>query len=254
MTGTEARLRKWELIRDNCVVQIWDKQGATAVLYSEESGNYARLPPGTYEGRGMESSDNRDYFVEHIESCLDRLFGAAMRLTRNHSDAEDLVAEAVTRGLDKIDSLKDRDRFVHWLLRIMTNCFISEYRKAEKRTPHESYTEEPLDDETPFSLFERLHQPFLLWWGTPEQDFLNNTLSADISAALDKLPTNYRVAVLLSDVEGMSYQEISQALEVPVGTVRSRLARGRGLLQKTLWQHAQERGVGSSISQELRNE
>jgi RNA polymerase sigma-70 factor (ECF subfamily) len=224
------------------------------MLYNAEFTNYARLGANRHEGHNMGSPDNRDYFVEHIESCLDRLFGTAMRLTRNHSDAEDLVAETVTRGLDKIDTLKDRNRFVHWLLRIMTNYFISECRKAEKRTPHESYSEGPLDDETPFSLFEKLHQPFLLWWGTPEQDFLNKTLSEDISSALNKLPVNFRVAVMLSDVEGLSYQEIAQALGVPVGTVRSRLARGRSMMQKALWQHAQESGIAPDIKQEPGNE
>lgn len=222
------------------------------MLYIADFNNYDRLVTGQHVGHKMESSENRDYFVEHIESCLDRLFGTAMRLTRNHSDAEDLVAETVAKGLDKIDSLKDRDRFVHWLLRIMTNHFISECRKAEKKTQHESYTEEPLDDESSFSLFERLHQPFLLWWGTPEQDFLNNILSEDITAALNKLPANYRIAVLLSDVEGMSYQEISETLAVPVGTVRSRLARGRGMMQKALWKHAQENNLAGDVSQEYK--
>ena len=191
-------------------------------------------------------SSNRAYFEANIESCLDRLYGAALRLTKQASDAEDLVAETITRGLDKIDSLKDCERMIYWLLRIMTNHFISETRKAEKRTPHESYTEEPIDDDTPFSLFERLHQPFLLWWGTPEQDFLNKTLGEDINSALDSLTTKYRVVVVLSDIEAMSYQEIADTLEIPIGTVRSRLARGRSLLQKSLWQYGKERDLVSN--------
>lgn len=201
----------------------------------------------------MESS-NRYFFEENIESCLDRLYGAALRLCKNPANAEDLVAEAVTRGLDKIDSLKDRDRFVHWLLRIMTNHFISECRKAEKRARHESYTEEPVDDDSPFSLFEQLHQPFLLWWGTPEQDFLNNTLSADITKALDTLAVKYRVVAVLSDIEGMTYQEIADTLEIPIGTVRSRLARARSLLQKSLWQHGKERDLTSDTGNNTKHE
>lgn len=188
---------------------------------------------------------NKKFFDENIGSCLDRLYNTALRLTRNPDHAEDLVAEAVMRGLENIDSLQDRDRFVHWLIRILTNCFISQYRKAESRIPHESYSEEAIDDDVPFSIFERLHQPFLLWWGTPEQEFLNNTLCEDISRALDALPDNYRVAVLLSDVEGFTYEEIAKTLDVPTGTVRSRLARGRSLLQKSLWQHALDRGLVS---------
>lgn len=187
-------------------------------------------------------STNRQYFEAHIESYLDRLYGAALRLTKKASDAEDLVAETVTRGLDKIDSLTDCERCIYWLLRIMSNHFISECRKAEKKTRHESYADEP-DEDSPFSLFERLHQPFLLWWGTPEQDFLNNTLSEDINKAIDSLAIKYRIVVILSDVEGLSYQEVADAIEIPIGTVRSRLARGRSQLQKALWQHGKERDL-----------
>jgi RNA polymerase sigma-70 factor (ECF subfamily) len=190
----------------------------------------------------QEKSDNRRYFEANIESCLDRLYGAALRLTKNASDAEDLVAETVTRGLKKIDTLKDCDRMIYWLLRIMSNHFISECRKTEKKTGHETYIEEPEDD-APFSLFERLHQPFLLWWGTPEQDFLNNTLSSDITKAIESLDTRYRIVVILSDIEGMTYQDIADTIEVPVGTVRSRLARGRSHLQKALWHHGKDRDL-----------
>lgn len=189
------------------------------------------------------SSDKRAYFEANIGSCLNRLYGAALRLTRNASEAEDLVAETVTRGLDKIESLVDNERMVYWLLKIMSNHFISECRKAEKKAGHETYTEESEDDDKPFSLFERLHQPFLLWWGTPEQDFLNNTLQQDINDALESLASRYRVVVVLSDIQGLSYQEIADTIEVPVGTVRSRLARGRSLLQKALWKHGKERNL-----------
>jgi RNA polymerase sigma-70 factor (ECF subfamily) len=215
----------------------------TIAVHNQE---YVRLGAIIATRAAMESS-NRTYFEENIESCLDRLYGAALRMTRNPSDAEDLVAETVARGLDKIDSLKDCGRFIHWLLRIMTNHFISECRKAEKRTRHESYTEEQTDEEAPFSLFEQLHQPFLLWWGTPEQDFLNKTLNEDITTALDALAVKYRVVVVLSDIEGMTYQEIADTIEAPIGTVRSRLARGRSLLQKSLWKHGKERDLLADV-------
>ena len=125
----------------------------------------------------------------------------------------------------------------------MTNHFISERRKTVNRTPHEEYVEEPGDDEQPFSIFERLHQPILLWWGNPEQQFLDNLLQEDIEAALDALPDGFRVVIVLADVEGMKYQEIARVLDVPVGTVRSRLARARSQLQKSLWQHALDKGL-----------
>lgn len=184
----------------------------------------------------------RDVFVSHAEGSVNRLYSAALRLTRNPSDAEDLVAETVAKAWACLETLQDPERCLPWMMRIMTNTFISEKRSARSKTVHEAYIEEPDPDETGFSLFERLHQPFLLWWGNPEQQFLDQTVKRDIVAALDALPENFRVVVILSDMEGLTYQEIADALEVPVGTVRSRLARARALLQKSLWEHALDKG------------
>lgn len=186
---------------------------------------------------------DRNLFAQQIESHLDRLYGAALRLTRHPGDAEDLVAETAARAWSSIATLHDAECFVPWMMRIMTNTYISERRRASNRLPHEPYVEEPDDDGTPFSLFDRLHQPFLLWFGNPEHEFLNGLLHDDIEAALAKLPEPFRLVVMLSDMEGLTYQEIAVALDVPVGTVRSRLARARGQLQKALWQHGEERGL-----------
>jgi RNA polymerase sigma-70 factor (ECF subfamily) len=94
-----------------------------------------------------------------------------------------------------------------------------------------------------FSLFEHLHQPILLWWGNPEQDFLNRLLRDDLVRAIDGLPDPYRTVVVLVDVREMPYREVATALNVPIGTVRSRLARGRSMLQKALWENAREAGL-----------
>ena len=100
-----------------------------------------------------------------------------------------------------------------------------------------------LEDVLGISLFERLHQPFLLWWGTPEQEFLNRLLREDLVRSIEALPELYRIVVVMADVQGFPYGEIACALEIPVGTVRSRLARGRALLQKALWEHACDAGL-----------
>jgi RNA polymerase sigma-70 factor (ECF subfamily) len=192
-----------------------------------------------------ESQALRDVFVSHVEGSIDRLYGTAMRLTRNPSDAEELVAETVAKAWACLHTLQDPDRCLPWMLRIMTNMFISEKRTVRSRTPHEEYLEEPDAEDTGFSLFDRLHQPFLLWWGNPEQEFLDRVAKTDIEAALEALPENFRIVVLLSDMEGLTYQEIAEALDVPIGTVRSRLARARGLLQKALWDHALDKGLVS---------
>lgn len=186
---------------------------------------------------------HRAVFVSHVEGSMDRLYGTALRLTRNPGDAEELVAETVARSWACLDTLQDPERCLPWMLRIMTNMFISEKRTVRSKTPHELYTEEPESEDTPFSLFDRLHQPFLLWSGNPEQEFLDQVTKNDIEKAMDDLPENFRVVVLLSDLEGLTYAEIAEALDVPVGTVRSRLARARGLLQKSLWDHALDKGL-----------
>jgi RNA polymerase sigma-70 factor (ECF subfamily) len=189
-----------------------------------------------------DTQPHREVFLSHVENSVDRLYGTALRLTRNPGDAEELVAETVAKAWACLNTLQDPDRCLPWMIRIMTNMFISEKRSARSKTPHEQYVEEPGDD-TSFSLFERLHQPFLLWWGNPEQEFLDQVARNDIEQALKALPENFRVVVVLSDIEGLTYQEIADALNVPVGTVRSRLARARGLLQKTLWDHALNKGL-----------
>lgn len=89
----------------------------------------------------------------------------------------------------------------------------------------------------------RLHQPLLLWWGNPEQEFLNKLLRRDLERAIDALPEAFRVVVVLAELEGFTYPEIAAMLEVPVGTVRSRLSRGRACLQKALWEQALAAGL-----------
>jgi len=174
---------------------------------------------------------------------LDMLYSTAVRLTRNPADAEDLVAEAVAKALANLDSLKDPSCLRGWVFRVMHNTHTSMCRKRSVRREVSLNEATDDDDEGDFWLFERLHQPFLLWWGNPEQVFLDNVLRDDIVRALDKLPENYRMVVIMADVEELTYEEIGEALGVPVGTVRSRLSRGRSMLQKTLWHQAKEAGL-----------
>lgn len=187
------------------------------------------------------SADSRRWFEREVLSALPDLYGTALRLTTNPTDAEDLVADAVAKAWMRLDSLQDRAALRGWIFRILTNTFISD-RRARAVRP----TLEPLGDDADaadFSIFERLHQPFLLWWGTPEQAFLDKVLRDDLERAIDALPDVYRVAVIMADLRGLSYVEIGEVLDIPVGTVRSRLARGRSMLQKRLWEHAVDAGL-----------
>ncbi|MGH7537809.1 MAG: sigma-70 family RNA polymerase sigma factor [Gemmatimonadales bacterium] len=188
--------------------------------------------------------ERRAWFEREVVAMLPDLYGAAMRLVKNEADAEDLAADAVAKAWLHLDELKEEASFRGWVFRTLTNTFLSRCRTQAVRG-----VEEPLDEEeglaaeASFSLFERLHQPVLLWWGNPEREFLNKLLREDLARALDGLSEAFRVVVLLADVQGLSYREIAAAVGVPIGTVRSRLARGRALLQQTLWAHAVDAGL-----------
>jgi RNA polymerase sigma-70 factor (ECF subfamily) len=189
----------------------------------------------------------REFFAAEIDRLADRLFGTALRLTRNREDAEDLVAETVVKAWSKRADVRDRQCFEGWIQRILSNTFMSEWRhrRASPIVALEAIDEADDDGES-FSLFEKLHQPFLLWWSNPEERVVTKLLNEDIERALDALPDAFRVAVVLVDVQGYSYAEAAELLGVPVGTVRSRLARARSALQRSLWQHACDAGFANA--------
>lgn len=192
---------------------------------------------------------SRKAFETQVLELLGSLHGVARRLTCNEADAEDLVAETVARAWRARESLVDDAAFRSWIFRILNNTFISDRRSAGARPRLEPLDCDELDeDDAGFSIFEQVHQPFLLWFSTPEQEFLDKLLREDLDRALATLPDCYRVVVVMSDLEEFSYAEIAEALDVPVGTVRSRLARARGALQKILWQQAWDRGLKSAPS------
>lgn len=188
----------------------------------------------TVENPAAESAAD---FEARVLQLLPDLFAAALRMMRNRADAEDLVADTVAKAWERRASVRESASFRGWVFRILTNTFVSSLRSRAARPRTES-----LDADETFSLFERLHQPILLWWGNSEQQFLDRLLSEDLEKAVDALPDDFRVVVLLVDVQGFSYQEAAEALAVPIGTVRSRLARARSSLQKALWLHAQDAG------------
>jgi RNA polymerase sigma-70 factor (ECF subfamily) len=184
----------------------------------------------------MGDGEDREFFRAEIERLMDRLYGTALRLTRNRADAEDLVAETVTKAWAHLGELADRRCFQKWLLRILANTFVSDRRRARPEVHIE------LDD-CPFSLFERMHQPFLLWWSNPELELINKLLREDIEAAIDAIPAEFRAVLVLVELNGQSYAEAADALGLPVGTVRSRLARARSRLQRALWEQACDAGL-----------
>lgn len=190
-------------------------------------------------------TDTRGFFTARIEESMDALYGAALRLTRNGADAEDLVAESVTKAWMAIDTLADRERFRPWIFRILHNCFISGRRKRSVR-PVETALDDLFSDEGEQDLTDLLlDQPeaFLAWWANPELQVSNAALGQEILSAIEALPECFRTTILLITVEGLGYDEAAEVLGVPAGTVRSRMKRGRTLLQKALWEQAREAGL-----------
>jgi RNA polymerase sigma-70 factor, ECF subfamily len=221
-------------LRENPGHNAWNRHAARPL---EPFRRSARL------GGGRRVTISKDAFETQVLAILGPLHGVARRLTKNEADAEDLVAESVTRAWQARASLADTRAFRAWMFRILTNTFISERRKTLARPREEQLLDESSEGEGAFSLFERLHQPFLLWFANPEQEFLDKLLREDLDRALAALPEHYRVVVVLADVEGLKYGEIAEALDLPVGTVRSRLARARCALQRTLWDVARDHGL-----------
>ena len=202
-------------------------------------------------GLGMpEKNDIKTWFSQKIEENMDSLYAVAMRLTRNNTDAEDLVAESVAKAWSAINSLEDKNRFRPWMFRILNNCFISEYRKKKVRPVETVYVEPSTgdDDQEVAALLIQQPDEFLNWWANPEKEFTNNLLGEDIMAAIERLPETFRITVQLINIEGLSYDESAEILGVSPGTIRSRMNRGRTLLQKALWEHALDAGLVSDTS------
>jgi len=174
---------------------------------------------------------------------MDALYGTALRLAGTGADAEDLVAETVSKAWSAIGSLQDRQRFRPWVFRILHNCFISNYRRAAVRPQESAYEED--DDGGVAALLNAQPDEFLIWWANPERQFFNNMLGSAIMAAIDGLPEAFRTTIILVNVEGLTYDEAAEALGVPPGTVRSRMKRGRTMLQKALWEQAREAGFAA---------
>ena len=169
---------------------------------------------------------------------MNQLFATAMRMTRNRADAEDLVQETFLKGYRAYERFEAGTNLRAWLFRILTNSYINTYRKKQRR-PHQS----DLEDVQDLYLYRRLGGSELAKIGRSAEDQLFDQITdSTITDALDELPEQYRTAVMLADVEGFAYKEIAEILDIPIGTVMSRLHRGRKKLQEQLYEFGRERG------------
>ena len=179
---------------------------------------------------------------EIILPLVSDLQRVAMSLCRNSCNAEELVAESIASACEHFWQLRDRSKAKQWLLRIMSNTFIGHCR-TRKRHREVELPSDDQPDENNFTLFDQLSAPFLMLWGNPEREVINKLMDEDIRRAIESLSEEFRVAIVLCDVEGFSYAEIASTLKIPIGTVRSRIARGRRLLQHKLWHYAYDAGI-----------
>lgn len=178
---------------------------------------------------------------------MNQLFATAMRMTRNRSDAEDLVQETYLKAYRAYERFEAGTNLRAWLFRILTNNYINTYRKKQRR-PHET----DLGDVQDLYLYRRLGGDQLAGIGRSAEDaLLEQITDSDITDALEELPEQYRTAVLLADVEGFAYKEIAEILDIPIGTVMSRLHRGRKKLQQQLYQFGLDRGLVDEIDDDL---
>lgn len=185
------------------------------------------------------TAEEKQSIRSSILPLVDDLYRVATQLTGRADTAEDLVADTVARACERFRQLRDHAKVKQWLLRILTNTFISDYRKRKNH----SLISLDLTETENFSLFDQLSVPLLLWGSNPERELINKLLDEDIQKAIAALPEQFRIVVALCDIEGLTYQEIAESLRIPIGTVRSRIARGRSILQKHLWKYAREAGI-----------
>lgn len=171
---------------------------------------------------------------------LDQLYGGALRMTRNPADAEDLVQETYIKAFQAFASFKEGTNLKAWLYRIMTNTYINSYRK-KKRQPVQSSAEDVTDYQL---LATASHDSTGL--ESAEVEALKNLPNQRIAQAMNELSEDYRMVVYYADVEGLAYKEIADIMETPLGTVMSRLHRGRKQLREALKDVARDHGIGVS--------
>jgi RNA polymerase sigma-70 factor (ECF subfamily) len=187
-----------------------------------------------------ENSKEADTFTDECLNHLDAMYGVACRLTRNPTEAEDLVQDALVKAMRARHQFLVGTNLKAWLFRILTNTFINKYRRGGlERSLLEGPDADPLADGwVSASTMRQLRDP--------EQVALLPIIEGEVGRALDALPAEFKLAVILCDVEEFSYEEIAEIMSCPIGTVMSRLHRGRKLLQRSLYGHALAMGIVKS--------
>jgi len=183
---------------------------------------------------------SKEILTKEVLSNLSALQRFAFSLCQNKQQTEELVSETVVKAFENRGQIREEEKIKQWLFRILNNMFISNYRKSKNHRTIDL----PGSDQS-FSLFEQVGMSSFTDGGTPEKSFINKITKEKIHKAINELPEDFRIALVLCDVNEFSYAEIAAITQVVIGTVRSRIARARCLLQNKLWQYAIELGITS---------
>jgi RNA polymerase sigma-70 factor, ECF subfamily len=184
-------------------------------------------------------------FADLAMMHMGSLYTAALRMTRNPADAEDLVQETYLKAYRAFATFQEGTNLKAWLYKILTNTFINSYR-SKKRRPEQT----ELDDVEDLYLYRRLGGLEAALAGrSAEEEVMEHFTESDVKDAVESLPQQFRLAVLLADVEGFSYKEIAEILDIPIGTVMSRLHRGRKALQRALLDFGMQRGLVAPVAE-----